>query len=350
MKESFVAVIALVLIALIGAQIPGMQYLFGVVLPYLAFVIFLGGFVYRVMQWGKSPVPYRIPTTSGQGKSVHEGEVTFQNKLDCPYTASEVVGRMFLEIVFFRSLFKNTKAEMISGPRLTHESSKWLWLFSITFHYCFLVTVLRHFRLFTNPLPFFLKPLEFFDGILQVGAPTMYVSNALFVGALLFLFLRRVLNRHVRYISFSADYFPLFLILGIAITGILMRYFIRVDVVTIKKLTVGLATLQPAITGEIGSIFFIHVFLVSVLLVYFPFSKLMHLGGIFLSPTRNLPNNSRAVRHVNPWNDKGIKAHSYAAYEDEFREFMVDAGLPVEKELSPPPPEAEAEETPAEES
>ena len=30
-----------------------------------------------------------------------------------------------------------------------------------------------------------------------------------------------------------------------------------------------------------------------------------------------------------------ILPHSYAGYEDEFREFMVDAGIPVEKELAP---------------
>ena len=58
----------------------------------------------------------------------------------------------------------------------------------------------------------------------------------------------------------------------------------------------------------------------------------MHLGGVFLSPTRNMKNNSRAVRYINPWNPE-IKPHSYAGYEDEFREFMVEAGIPVEKEL-----------------
>ena len=127
-----------------------------------------------------------------------------------------------------------------------------------------------------------------------------------------------------------------------------MRYIFRVDVVSIKQLTMGLATFSPAISGDIGSIFYIHIFLVSALLAYFPFSKLMHLGGVFMSPTRNLANNNRMVRHVNPWNDPNIKPHSYADYEDDFREFMVDADLPVEKELPPEPepePEPEAADT-----
>ena len=63
MKYTFplAAVIALVLIAWIGSNIPGMQYLFGVVIPYLAIATFIIGFCYRVVQWAKSPVPFKIP-------------------------------------------------------------------------------------------------------------------------------------------------------------------------------------------------------------------------------------------------------------------------------------------------
>jgi nitrate reductase gamma subunit len=337
MKEAFLAVLALVLVAFIGVQIPGMQYFFGVFIPYVAFALFVGGFVWKVLQWAKSPVPFSIATTCGQAQSLPWIK---QNKLESPSTTMDVVKRMALEVLVFRSLFRNTKSQIHDGPRVTYESSKWLWLAGLLFHYCFLITVVRHMRLFTNPMPFFLGPLEFMDSLLQVGVPTLYLSNIAFVGALTWLFLRRVVIAKVRYISLASDYFPLFLIFAIATTGMLMRYFIRVDVVTIKKLTVGLATFSPVISSEIGSIFFIHVFLVSVLLAYFPFSKLMHLGGVFLSPTRNLPCNSRMVRHINPWNDPNISPHSYASYEDEFREFMVDADIPVEKEL-PATPEAE---------
>lgn len=334
----FIAVLALVLVALVGSQIPGGQGLIGVVLPYVAFMIFLGGFAYKVMNWAKSPVPFRIPTTCGQEKSLSWIK---QNSIDNPSTTGGVVTRMLLEIFLFRSLFRNTKAEIHDGPKLVYGSSKYLWLFGLLFHYSFLTIVLRHMRLFTEPVPFFVSTIEFLDGFLQVGLPVVYQTDIIFVLAITFLFLRRLINPQVRYISLPADYFPLFLILGIAITGILMRYFIRTDVVSIKQLTMGLVTFSPAISGNIGPLFFIHLMLVCVLMAYFPFSKLMHLGGVFLSPTRNLINNSRMIRHVNPWNDPSIKPHAYADYEDEFREFMVDAGLPVEKGLP-------ADETPAE--
>jgi nitrate reductase gamma subunit len=331
---SFLAVIGLVVIAGLGSQIPGMPYLFGVALPYLALLIFLGGFLYKVVGWAKSPVPFSIQTTCGQGKSL---DFIKQNRLEAPHTTSEVIARMALEIFTFRSLFRNTKSEIHDGPKITYESSKWLWMFALIFHYSFLVIVIRHMRLFLNPVPDVISWLEFGDGLFQVGAPTWYITDVLILVGVLYLFGRRIWNTNIRYISLVNDYFPLVLIFGIAVSGILMRYVMRsdIDVISIKNLAVGLVTFSPIIGTKIGAIFYIHLILVCTLLIYFPFSKLMHLGGVFLSPTRNMKNNTREVRHINPWNDPEIKPHSYAGYEDEFREFMVDAGIPVEKELPP---------------
>lgn len=330
---SFLAVIALVLIAGLGSQIPGMPYLFGVALPYLALMIFLGGCVYRVVQWAKSPVPFSIQTTCGQGKSL---DFIKHDRLEAPNTTAEVVARMFLEIVTFRSLFRNTKSEIYDGPQVTYESSKWLWMFALIFHYSFLVIVIRHMRLFLDPVPAWISWLEIGDGLFQVGAPNWYITDIGLLAGVVLLFSRRLLNRHVRFMSLMNDYFPLVLIFGIALSGILMRYFLRtdIDIVNIKQLAVGLVTFSPTIGAEIGAIFYIHLFLVCALLAYFPFSKLMHFAGAFMSPTRNMKNDSRAKRHINPWNPR-IVPHSYAGYEDEFREYMVDAGIPVEKELAP---------------
>lgn len=333
----FVAVLGLIVIATIGSR-AGMEPLFGIVFPYLAILIFLGGFINKVVGWAKSPVPFRIPTTCGQANSLPWIE---QACFDNPSTSFGVTVRMFLEVFLFRSLFRNTQADVYDGPKLRYGSSKYLWLFGLLFHYSFLVIVLRHIRLFADPIPFFVKILEFFDGFLQIGLPHLYQSDLVIVGAILLLLLRRMLLTNVRYISLPADYFPLFLILAIALSGMTMRYLTRADVVNIKQLAVGLATFKPVIVGDLGAVFYVHLFLVCTLLVYFPFSKLMHLGGVFMSPTRNLANNSRMVRHINPWNDPNLKPHSYASYEDEFRTFMVEAGIPVDKELPAETPAAE---------
>ena len=327
------AVVGLALIVFLGANLGSfVKGIFGLILPWAAFLAFIIFFVMKMIDWTRTPVPFRIPTTCGQQKSLPWIK---QNKIECPSDNSGVIMRMALEILCFRSLFRNTKAEIHDGPQLVYGSSKWLWLFSIIFHYSFLVVVIRHMRLFTDPMPFFVPFFEYWDGILQLGAPTLYLSGVGLVAGLTALLLRRFINPQVRYLSLAADYFPLFLILGIALSGILMRYLVRVDITAVKGLTVFLANPIsypfPDLSG-IGAIFFVHVVLVCTLMVYFPFSKLMHLGGVFLSPTRNLANNSRMVRHINPWNDPKLTPHSYEAYEDEFRDVMKAAGIPVDKE------------------
>jgi nitrate reductase gamma subunit len=242
-----------------------------------------------------------------------------------------VIARMFLEIVLFRSLFKNTRTEIV-GDRISYKWVVWLWLFAILFHYSFLAVVVRHLRFFLEPVPFLVSTFEQADGILQVGLPGVFISGVTLLAGATLLLLRRILLPKVNYISLAADYFPLLLIIGIALTGLSMRYFTKVDVVKVKELTMGLATFHAGIPeGNLGGLFYTHLFFVCILVAYIPFSKLMHMGGVFLSPTRNLANNSRMKRHINPWNPK-VKFHTYDEYEDDFREKMIEAGLPVEKE------------------
>ena len=325
---SFLAVVALILLVFLGVEIANLRYLFGVIIPYAAVAAFIFGVMYRVVKWSRSPVPFRIPTTGGQQKSL---PWINYSKLDNPSTNVEVIKRMALEVLVFRSLFRNTKSELREGPRLAHGSEKILWLAGLAFHYSFLIILLRHFRFFTVPVPLPVKLLESMDSFFQVGIPLLYNTDLLIVAAVTYLFLRRVVMPQIRYISLPADYFPLFLILGVAISGILMRYFIRTDIVGVKELTMGLVSFSPKIPEGIGIVFYIHLFLVSTLIAYIPMSKIMHMGGVFLSPTRNLANNSRMKRHLNPWNYP-VHVHTYEEYEDDFREKMKKAGIPVEKE------------------
>lgn len=324
----FFAVIMLVLLVFVGVRVASLYFLFGVVIPYAAFFIFTAGIIYRVLKWARSPVPFCIPTTCGQQKSLSWIK---QNKLENPSTTSGVIGRMAIEVLFFRSLFRNLKTELRDGPKLAYGSDKLLWLASMAFHWSFLIILVRHLRLFTVPVPSFVHLMEGLDGFLQIGAPMLYITDIILLVAVTYLFLRRVFIPLVRYISLPADYFPLFLILGIAVSGVLMRYFIKVNVVGVKELTMGLVSFNPKVPAGIGVIFYIHLFLISTLFAYFPFSKLVHMAGIFLSPTRNMVNNSRIARHINPWNYP-VKVHTYEEYEDEFREKMKAAGIPVEKE------------------
>jgi len=321
-------VVILAALGFLGGQATPLRPLFGVILPGVAIVTFLLGVSHRILLWARSPVPFRIPTTSGQQRSLPWIKA---GRLESPSTTLGVLGRMALEVGLFRSLFRNTKAELRDGPRLVFDEHKWLWLAALAFHWSFLVIFLRHLRFFLEPIPGFVNALSSLDGFFQVGAPVLYVTDVVIVLALGYLLQRRLRDPQVRYVSLFADYFPLFLLLGLVLTGVLMRYFIRIDTVAVKQLAMGLVTLSPVIPREVGAIFFVHLVFLSVLAAYFPFSKLMHMGGIFLSPTRNLANNTRMQRHVNPWNAP-VKVHTYEEWEDEFRDKIKSAGLPLERE------------------
>ncbi len=324
---SLVLVVAAVFLALVLAG-TGLRPLFGVALPYLAFATFLIGLAWRVVRWARSPVPFRIPTTCGQQKSL---AFLPHSRLDNPFTGRQAFGRMVLEVLFFRSLFRNTTATLTRDGRLVYGSEKWLWAAGLAFHWSLLVIVLRHLRFFLEPVPGFVEVLQDVDGFFQVWVPVLYLTDLVIVAAMTFLFLRRVLLPQVRYISLANDYFPLFLLLGIALTGVLMRYFFKTDLAAVKDVALGLVTFRPTAPEAAGSLFYTHLFLVCVLLAYFPFSKLVHVAGVFLSPTRNLANNNRAERHVNPWNPE-VKTHSYQEYEEEFHDLMKNAGYPLERE------------------
>jgi len=322
------AVGGLFLVGLLGGM-AGMGWIFGIVIPSLALLLFVGGLVAKVWGWSKSPVPFRIPTTCGQQKSL---DWLPHSRLENPQTSLQVVGRMALEVLFFRSLLRNTKAELVEGRRLVYRTELTLWLGGMLMHWSFLVIILRHLRLMTSPVPGFVTFIEKTDGFLEIGLPAVFITTLMFLGGVSYLLFRRLTDPQVRYISLIGDYFPLFLLLGIGLSGTWMRHFGKVDIASIKELMMGLFSFHPVVPEGVGPLFYGHLFLVSVLLAYIPFSKLTHMAGVFLSPTRNMANNNRAVHHENPWNPE-VKLHSYEEYEDELRAKMVGAGIPVDKPL-----------------
>jgi nitrate reductase gamma subunit len=326
---SLVAVAALALLSATAVASDDLRLLFGAVIPGVAFAVFLVGLIARVILWARAPVPFRIPTTAGQQKTLPWMK---HSELDNPSGTLGVIGRMFLEIFFFRSLFRNTRVELLANKeKVNYISTKYLWAAGMIFHWSMLIVVLRHFRFFVEPVPQWVAWLQWADGFFQVGVPVIYMTSVLFVAGLGYLLLRRLADKKIKYISLPSDYFALYLLLGIGISGILMRHLEKVDIVQVKAAIAGWASFQLVTPAGVGTWYFVHVFLVSVLFVYFPFSKLLHAPGVFLSPTRNLANTNRAKRHVNPWNPP-IIGHTYAEWEDEFRDKLVASGYALDKE------------------
>ena len=325
---SLIAVLILVLIAVIGMGVLNLPYLFGVGVPYAAILIFVIGFIYQVVKWARAPVPFHVPTTGGQQKTLPWIK---SNNLESPANIWGVIGRMALEILLFRSLFRNDRVELKRAQKLVYSGNKYLWLGGLVFHWSLLIILIRHSKLFIEPVPSLVLFTQSLDGILRTPITFVYITDITILLALSYLFIRRVIFPQLRYISLPADYLAVLLLLSVVISGILMLLVFKVNVVGVKELAMGVVTFHPVVPEGIGLAFYVHLFLVSSLVAYFPFSKMMHAAGVLLSPTRNLMNDSRMRRHINPWN-KAVKVHTYEEWEDEFREPMKQVGLPLEKE------------------
>ncbi len=283
-------------------------------------------FVWKVARWGRAPVPFRIPIIVGQQRGV---AAIAHSRTGSPCSVAEVVLRVLLDVLLMRPLFRATPTAPSLGPGLGHGMARSLWLAAAIFHLSLAVVVLRHLRLFLEPVPGFVAVLERFDVATEMVLPKLHVSSVLLPLALAFLLGRRLLLVRIRALSLAADYFPLLLLLAIACTGLVLRHVVRTDVLALKQVTVGLANWALVLPSQADPWLFVHVFLVGLLLVYFPLGKLMHMPGALMSPTLTMANSNRERRHLNARNPEVATLH-YADYEAVFRERMLEAGLPVE--------------------
>ena len=130
---SLIAVVGLALLAAVGATAgDGLRFVLGVIIPGIAFAVFLGGIIFRVVHWARSPVPFRVPTTTGQAKSL---PWIHNNEFEAPSGLFGVIGRMALEVFAFRSLFRNTRVEILPDKgKLNYIADKGLWAAALAFH------------------------------------------------------------------------------------------------------------------------------------------------------------------------------------------------------------------------
>lgn len=87
---AFGLVAVLFLIGMFGGA-AGLQWVFGVALPYLAVGVFVSGLAYRVLRWANVPVPFRIPTTCGQQRAL---PWIRHQRLETPHDTPSVIGQI----------------------------------------------------------------------------------------------------------------------------------------------------------------------------------------------------------------------------------------------------------------
>lgn len=233
-----------------------MSTLFAIVFS-VATVVLVAGLAAKIVQFARTPAPLKIPTTPA------------------PLTKSGVAFRLGREVVVFESLFKSNKP---------------LWIFAVLFHFGLAVVLARHLRYFQDPvwLP------------VQLVQPFGLYGGLAMMGGLALLALRRAVVARIAFITGPSDWLMLALLLGIGASGLGMKLVAHTDIIAVKAFFLGLMSFEvrplpadPALAVHLG--------LVALLMIVFPFSKLLHAPGVFFSPTRNQVDDSRERRHLAPW-------------------------------------------------
>lgn len=227
-----------------------MLYFIGQVLPYLAVAIFVAGVSYRVLGWLKVPVPFQLTL------------------FPAPRGAVGRVAAIGTELALFKSLFHNDKRLWL-----------WAWLLHVSLalviggHIVGIYFLMEQFTLIGVSA----------EASRQMSAVLGSTAGILLLAALAVLFYRRIAEPEVKRLSDPADYIDLLLLLSIVITGNHMRFTtVHVDLPAIKAYLGGLIMLNPVPIPE-NWIFVSHFVLVNLLLIYFPFSKMLHFAGYLVN-------------------------------------------------------------------
>jgi nitrate reductase gamma subunit len=227
------------------------------ILFYVATLMFVVGVFYRISTYTRTPAPLKIPTTPA------------------PITTGGVVLRMMREVVLFESLFK---------------ANLWTWAAGWLFHASLALVLLRHLRYFVDPVwgwVALVQPFGTYAGI------TMLLGVAA-------LWARRIFVERIRYISTPSDHLMLALFMTIAGSGLVMSFIDHTDVISVKGYMLGLMSFNLQ-TLPSSLVLYVHLFMVAVLMMIFPISKLLHAPGVFFSPSRNQADNPRDKRHISSW-------------------------------------------------
>lgn len=222
-----------------------------------AAVVLIVGTAWKIVDYARTPAPLLIPTTPA------------------PITRTGVVWRLTREVFLFESLFK---------------SNLWLWACGWLFHAGLALVLLRHLRYFTEPV---------WPWVVAIQPFGIYAGLAMTAG-ILGLWARRIVSERIRYISTASDHLMLTLLLGIAASGLAMKFVSHTDIVAVKIFALGLLRFdwQPL---PADAPLYVHLTLVAILMLVFPFSKLLHAPGIFFAPTRNQTDTPCEARHLAPW-------------------------------------------------
>ncbi len=226
----------------------------------VAFAVLVLGLLKKIIQYTMVPAPLKIAVTPA------------------PLSTGGVAIRLAKEAILFAALFR---------------SNKWTWLFGWMFHMSLFVVLVNHLRFFIKDVPL---PLVLLQNVGEYAAFTMFIG-------LTGLLVRRMYVARIKYISSPSDYLWLILLMFIGLSGMMMRFVSHTDIIAVKQFSLGLVAFDwQALPMDFPLM--VHLLLVAILMILLPFSKLLHIPGLFFAPTRNQVDNPREKRHISGWAKK----------------------------------------------
>jgi len=220
----------------------------GGVLPYAAAATFVVGMAYRFYVWFRAPQPAEITLYS--------------------WPEGSMLRNLLGEVLFFPGLFR---------------SDKILWAMSWVFHVSLALVLVGHFRFFSALLDRGLMALgASAAGIEQMSSLLGGAAGIVILATAASLIIRRQTVQRVREISTLPDYFALLLLVAIIATGDAMRFSSQhFDLTQTRVWAWSLLTFNPVVPQNTA--FLVHATLAQLLLMFIPFSKILHWGGIFFT-------------------------------------------------------------------
>ncbi|MDO8880887.1 MAG: respiratory nitrate reductase subunit gamma [Coriobacteriia bacterium] len=218
---------------------------------YVAGVVFVAGMGWRIYQWATTPKsPVRLgmfPKPKTRGGRIMK---MLKDTLIAPHSAR-------------------------IEPRM--------WLFAMMFHVAALAAFVGHLRLIQEyPV---LPSLLGAEGMNAFAGWAGGIAGTLMMVAVLYWIARRTFGPF-KQLSVPEDYLLLVLLLGVIIMGNHMRFIGHVHATDYREWFQSLLAFKPVIPDSIrfsnvGWSLGTHMLFVNALLIYFPFSKLVHTIGSF---------------------------------------------------------------------
>ncbi len=223
------------------------SYLVAGIMVYPAVAIFILGMVYRVYQWSRSQKA-RIKT----------------GVFPKPAGGAARGFKVGIDSFFF--------------PQVT-KVDRSIWIFTILFHFALLGAFVGHLRLFHEftPLLNLLGPKGMDRFALWSGG----VMGILLIVALAYYLFRRLASPY-KEISVPEDFILLFLLVLVVVMGDHMRFLGKIHAADYRIYFQSLIAFRPSFPPVLANsptrwALDVHVLFANLLLIFFPFSKLIHL-------------------------------------------------------------------------